>query len=280
MLILRRCGPARLIGRSEAPDAVAGGGRSRVTARHPAGRFSTSWAASSTSSRRPAWGRGSGGCWRRRGRRTSATGSAWPPGRCSWRRRPATPCSSPWPRCSSGCRGCCSGCGPGRSPTGSTAGCWWSWPTCCGPSSSRCCASAIVTGWVDVTVVLVTMFLFGVAEVFADSASGTLLPMLVPREDLGIGNARLQAGFLTTNQLVGPPVGAFLFAVGTVWPFVGAGALRGARGAARGADRDPARGAARPRGHPRAPRHRRRAALDQAATRRCARWRWSSSRST
>ena len=65
-----------------------------------------------------------------------------------------------------------------------------------------------------------TTFLFGVAEVFADSASGTLLPMLVPREDLGVGNARLQAGFLTTNQLVGPPVGAFLFAVGTVWPFV------------------------------------------------------------
>jgi len=78
---------------------------------------------------------------------------------------------------------------------------------------------SIVTGRVDVTVVLVTTFLFGVAEVFADSASGTLLPMLVPRADLGIGNARLQAGFLTTNQLVGPPVGAFLFAVGTVWPF-------------------------------------------------------------
>ena len=77
----------------------------------------------------------------------------------------------------------------------------------------------IVTGQVDVTVVLVTTFLFGVAEVFADSASGTLLPMLVPREDLGVGNARLQAGFLTTNQLVGPPLGAFLFAVGTVWPF-------------------------------------------------------------
>ncbi len=78
----------------------------------------------------------------------------------------------------------------------------------------------IVTGSVDVTVVLVTMFLFGVAEVFADSASGTLLPMLVPRADLGVGNARLQAGFLTTNQLVGPPVGAFLFALGTVWPFL------------------------------------------------------------
>ena len=79
---------------------------------------------------------------------------------------------------------------------------------------------AVATGWVDVTVVLVTSFLYGVAEVFADTASSTLLPMLVEREDLGIGNARLQAGFLTTNQLVGPPLGAFLFAVGSVWPFV------------------------------------------------------------
>ncbi len=78
---------------------------------------------------------------------------------------------------------------------------------------------AIVAGWVDVTVVLVAMFLYGVAEVFADTASGTLLPMLVDRADLGVGNARLQAGFLTTNQLVGPPVGAFLFAVGAIWPF-------------------------------------------------------------
>ncbi len=77
----------------------------------------------------------------------------------------------------------------------------------------------IVTGWVNVTVVLVTTFLFGVAEVFADSASGTLLPMLVPRADLGVGNARLQAGFLTTNQLVAPPIGAFLFAVGMALPF-------------------------------------------------------------
>ena len=37
--------------------------------------------------------------------------------------------------------------------------------------------------------------------------------------DLGIANSRMQAGFLTANQLVGPPVGAFLFAAGMVWPF-------------------------------------------------------------
>src|SRR4029450_4464365 len=58
----------------------------------------------------------------------------------------------------------------------------------------------LVTGRVDITVVLVTMFLLGTAEVFADTTSGTLLPMVVGKADLGIGNARLMAGVLTRDQ--------------------------------------------------------------------------------
>jgi predicted MFS family arabinose efflux permease len=77
----------------------------------------------------------------------------------------------------------------------------------------------LVTGAVDVTVVLVTLFLVGTAEVFADTTTGTLLPMVVAKSDLGIANARLMAGFLTTNQLVGPAVGAVLFTAGMAWPF-------------------------------------------------------------
>ncbi len=79
---------------------------------------------------------------------------------------------------------------------------------------------SIITDRVSIAVVLAAMFLLGTGEVFADSASRTLLPMLVPRGDLGIGNARLQAGFLTANQLAGPPIGAFLFAAGHALPFV------------------------------------------------------------
>lgn len=78
----------------------------------------------------------------------------------------------------------------------------------------------IATGSVSIAVVLVAMFLWGTAEVFADTTQQTLLPMLVEPKDLGTGNQRLQAGFLTANQFVGPPVGAFLFAAGMVWPFV------------------------------------------------------------
>lgn len=78
----------------------------------------------------------------------------------------------------------------------------------------------LVTGAVSVWIVLVAAFLYGTAEVFADTAGSTLLPMLVRPTDLGLGNARLQAGYLVANQLAGPPLGAFLFAVGSFWPFV------------------------------------------------------------
>src|SRR5688572_26807534 len=78
----------------------------------------------------------------------------------------------------------------------------------------------LITGTATVWIVLATAFLYGTAEVFADSAGSTLLPMLVRPADLGIGNARMQAGYLVGNQLAGPPLGAFLFAIGSAWPFL------------------------------------------------------------
>jgi len=79
----------------------------------------------------------------------------------------------------------------------------------------------IVTDTVNVGVVLAAMFLLGTAETFADTTTSTLLPMLVDKADLGIGNARLMVGQITANQLAGPPVGAALFVLGRAWPFAG-----------------------------------------------------------
>ncbi len=78
----------------------------------------------------------------------------------------------------------------------------------------------IATDTVNVTVVLVAMFVLGTAETFADTTTHTLLPMLIAPTDLGVGNARLMLGFITANQLAGPPIGAALFALGMGWPFV------------------------------------------------------------
>jgi predicted MFS family arabinose efflux permease len=78
---------------------------------------------------------------------------------------------------------------------------------------------AIATDVVSIGLVLVAMFLLGTAEVFADNTSATLLPMLVQRDDLAVANSRLMTGFITVNQLAGPPIGAALFAIGHAVPF-------------------------------------------------------------
>ena len=77
----------------------------------------------------------------------------------------------------------------------------------------------IVTSTISIAVVLVTLFILGTAETFADSASSTFIPNIVAREDLGLANSRMQGAFLLTNQLVAPPIGAFLFATGMGIPF-------------------------------------------------------------
>ncbi|MEH1123149.1 MFS transporter [Micromonospora sp. CPCC 206061] len=78
---------------------------------------------------------------------------------------------------------------------------------------------ALVTGTVSVTGALVALGLLATAEVFADNTVTTLTPMLVHRDDLATANSRLQTGFITLNQLLGPSIGAVLFAAGVVWPF-------------------------------------------------------------
>ena len=79
--------------------------------------------------------------------------------------------------------------------------------------------TAVVTGSVSIAVVLLALLALGTAETFADNASAALLPMVVDRDDLALANSRLQVGFLTVNQLAGPPIGAALFTLGSAWPF-------------------------------------------------------------
>jgi len=79
--------------------------------------------------------------------------------------------------------------------------------------------ATILTGAVSIAIVLAALFVLGTAENFADSASSTLTPTLVPKADLGIANARTQGAFVLLGQLLMPPVGAFLFVLGPAIPF-------------------------------------------------------------
>ena len=97
-----------------------------------------------------------------------------------------------------------------------------------------------------ISLVLVAMFLLGTAETFADNASSTLVPMLVHRDDLALANSRIKAGFVTVNQLVGPPLGACCSRPGS------AAVRRRRRARRRGRAADlPHRAAAAPDGSPR-----------------------------
>ncbi|GAA4748467.1 hypothetical protein GCM10023328_33520 [Modestobacter marinus] len=89
---------------------------------------------------------------------------------------------------------------------------------------------AVATDRVSIVAVLGALFLLATAEVFADNSSQTLVPVLVARDDLAVANGRLQTGFITVNQLAGPPLGAALFTVGAAWA-LGAQAVLVALGA-------------------------------------------------
>lgn len=78
----------------------------------------------------------------------------------------------------------------------------------------------LISGVANIWIVLACSFLYGLAEVFVDTASQALLPSIVQPADLGVGNARLQAGYIVANQFAGPPLGAFLFAAGRAYPFM------------------------------------------------------------
>lgn len=77
----------------------------------------------------------------------------------------------------------------------------------------------IATGSLTVVTALVALTLRSITEVFADNTTATLTPMMVARDDLALANARLGTGFITLNQLAGPPIGAALFGLGLAWPF-------------------------------------------------------------
>jgi MFS family permease len=80
-------------------------------------------------------------------------------------------------------------------------------------------AATIASGSVNIALVLGALFLLSTAETFADIAEGSLLPRIVPREHLTTANARMSGAFLGVNQLIAPPIGAFLFVAGAAIPF-------------------------------------------------------------
>ena len=77
----------------------------------------------------------------------------------------------------------------------------------------------IATGAMSLPILYASLFALASAETFADNAGSALLATSVPKQHLGVANSRLTGTRIVANDLVGPPLGAFLFGAGLAVPF-------------------------------------------------------------
>ena len=80
-------------------------------------------------------------------------------------------------------------------------------------------AVAVVTDDATLVALYAVSFLLGCAETVFDNASQAILPALVRKDQLERANGRMYAAEFTTNQFIGPPLGAFLFVTAAATPF-------------------------------------------------------------
>ena len=78
---------------------------------------------------------------------------------------------------------------------------------------------AIVTDAESIPLLVIVAFSLGIAETVFDNASQAILPSVVDDRDLERANGVLEGAQITANQFVGPPLGAWLFAVAVSAPF-------------------------------------------------------------
>jgi len=79
----------------------------------------------------------------------------------------------------------------------------------------------IVVGTAPIALLWLIAFLLGCGEVFFDSASQAMLPSVIGDDDLlERANSRLYVAQSVTTDLIGPPIGAFLFAAVAALPFL------------------------------------------------------------
>jgi len=75
------------------------------------------------------------------------------------------------------------------------------------------------TNWPLYLTLLLTAFLFGLAEVLRDNSAQTLMPSVVDKENLEKANSRMWSAEALTNSFIGPPLGSLLIGVAIFLPF-------------------------------------------------------------
>lgn len=88
------------------------------------------------------------------------------------------------------------------------------------PSLSELTAiTSLETNYSLYFVILITAFLFGLAEVLRDNSAQTLMPAVVEEKDLEKANGRMWSAESLTNSFIGPPLGSLVIGVAIFLPF-------------------------------------------------------------
>ena len=80
-------------------------------------------------------------------------------------------------------------------------------------------AFAVSQGFINIWLLLISVFFFGICEVLVDTISQAVLPQILDKSNYERGNSRLQISEVIVSQFAGAPLGGLLYAVSIALPF-------------------------------------------------------------
>lgn len=80
-------------------------------------------------------------------------------------------------------------------------------------------AFAISQDFINIWILLVCVFFFGICEVLVDTTSQAVLPQILDKRNFEKGNSRLQISEVIVAQFAGSPLSGFLYAIAIALPF-------------------------------------------------------------
>jgi len=80
-------------------------------------------------------------------------------------------------------------------------------------------AFAVSQGFINIWLLLISVFFFGICEVLVDTTSQAVLPQILDKSNYERGNSRLQISEVIVSQFAGAPLSGFLYAISIALPF-------------------------------------------------------------
>ncbi len=80
-------------------------------------------------------------------------------------------------------------------------------------------AFSISEDFINIWILLVCVFLFGICEVLVDTTAQAVLPQILDKSNFEKGNSRLQISEVIVAQFAGSPLSGFLYAISIALPF-------------------------------------------------------------